>query len=540
MQWANCRHSTRRGYGATAPVTDGKENAISVPMAALPTSLYNTMTQRLEPIDTVEDGVVKLYVCGVTPQDRVHVGHARTFTTFDVLVRHLRASGQKVTFVRNVTDVDDKILIKSKERGEEPLDFSARMATLAKNDLKRCGCATPDHEPTVSGHIEEIIAFVETLVAKGSAYVVDTAVGRDVYFEVKTFGPYGKLSHRKLDEMQAGARVAVAEHKRDPMDFALWKGCAETDWGWPSPWGKGRPGWHIECSAMARKYLGDRLDIHGGAIDLIFPHHENEIAQSEAATGLNFSSHWVHGGFVTADQEKMSKSLGNFVTVEQVLERNDPEAFRTFLLGTQYRGPLAFDVAKEEGGRVRFPAIDEAEKRTDYFYATWELLQSLAARAGEASLPSHPHRALFEGTRAKVREALDRDLNTPVVLALLGEHAKAANELGAWLAKPKKAPVSEAEVLGLARLGLVEWEASLAHVGLLQASVADYAVRTRARRLSLRGLDAGAIEGKVAARAAAKAEKDWSTADAIRAELTALGVELTDVPDGTTKWRVAP
>jgi cysteinyl-tRNA synthetase len=509
-------------------------------MAALSTSLYNTLTQRLEPIDTVEEGVVRLYVCGVTPQDRVHVGHARTFTTFDVLVRHLRASGNQVVFVRNVTDVDDKILIKSKERGEEPLAFSARMAVLAKNDLKACGCADPDHEPTVSGHITEIIAFVETLVAKGFAYAVDTAVGRDVYYDVKAFGPYGKLSHRKLDDLQAGARVAVAEHKKDPMDFALWKGCSEADWGWPSPWGKGRPGWHIECSAMARKYLGDRLDIHGGAIDLIFPHHENEIAQSEAATGQPFSSHWVHGGFVTADQEKMSKSLGNFVTVEQVLDRNDPESFRTFLLGTQYRGPLAFDVAKEDGGRVRFPAIDEAEKRTDYFYATWELLQQIAGREGDAALPDHPHRALFEGTRAKVREALDRDLNTPVVLALLGDHAKAANELGAWLAKPKKAPLAEGAIVALAKVALAEWEASLAHVGLLQASPAEYAARTRTLRLAIRGLDAAAIDAKVTARAAAKTAKDWATADAIRAELTALGVELTDVTDGTTKWKIAP
>lgn len=509
-------------------------------MAALSTSLYNTMTQRLEPIDTVEDGVVRLYVCGVTPQDRVHVGHARTFTTFDVLVRHLRASGQRVVFVRNVTDVDDKILVKAKERGEEPLDFSARMAVLAKTDLKSCGCADPDHEPTVSGHIGEIIALVETLVAKGFAYAVDTAVGRDVYYDVKAFGPYGKLSHRKLDEMQAGARVAVAEHKKDPMDFALWKGCADQDWGWPSPWGKGRPGWHIECSAMAQKYLGNRLDIHGGAIDLIFPHHENEIAQSEAATGEPFASHWVHGGFVTADQEKMSKSLGNFVTVEQVLDRNDPESFRTFLLGTQYRGPLAFDVLKEEGGRVRFPSIDEAEKRTDYFYATWELLQGLAAREGAGALPNHAHRALFEGTRVKVREALDRDLNTPVVLALLGDHAKAANELGAWIAKPKKAPVSEPEILALAKLALREWEASLAHVGLLQASPAAYAARTRELRLRIRGLDAVAVEAKVQARAEAKGAKDWTTADAIRAELTNLGVELTDAPDGTSRWRVLP
>ena len=509
-------------------------------MATLPTTLYNTLTQRLEPIDTVEEGVVRLYVCGVTPQDRVHVGHARTFTTFDVLVRHLRASGTSVVFVRNVTDVDDKILVKAKERSEDPLAFSARMAILAKDDLLACGCAAPDHEPTVSGHIGEIVAFVEDLIAKGFAYEAQTPAGRDVYYDVAAFAPYGKLSHRKLDELQAGARVAVAEHKRDPMDFALWKGCGESDWGWPSPWGKGRPGWHIECSAMAQKYLGARLDVHGGAIDLIFPHHENELAQSEAATGQRFSGHWVHGGFVTADEEKMSKSLGNFVTVEQVLERNDPEAFRTFLLGTQYRGPLAFDVAREASGRVRFPAIDEAERRTDYFYATTEILRGLAELETTAELPNHAFRMLFEGTHAKVRDALDRDLNTPVVLAVLGELAKAANELGSWHGKPKRSPVTQAEIVALARLALDAWERSTVHVGLLQASPAEYAARTRKRRLGLRGLAEGDVAKKVSARADAKAARDFATADALRAELTSLGVELTDRPDGTTGWRVAP
>ena len=520
-------------------MTERAENAISTGMPALTTTLYNTMTQRLEPVDTVEEGVVRLYVCGVTPQDRVHVGHARTFTTFDVLVRHLRASGHRVVFVRNVTDVDDKILLKSKERGEEPLAFSARMAELAKNDLRSCGCANPDHEPTVSGHIVEIIALVETLVAKGFAYVVDTAVGRDVYYDVKSFGAYGKLSHRKLDEAQAGARVAVVEQKRDPMDFALWKGCGESDWGWPSSFGKGRPGWHIECSAMAQKYLGNRLDIHGGAIDLIFPHHENEIAQSEAATGEPFSSHWVHGGFVTADQEKMSKSLGNFVTVEDVLARNDAEAFRLFLLGTQYRGPLAFDVVKDDDGRVRFPSIDEAEKRADYFYTTLDLLEGLAAKEGAGDLPKHAMRTLFESTHPKVQEALDRDLNTPVVLALLGDHAKAMNELAGWLAKPKKAPCPEPQLLALAKLALTEWSACVVHVGLFQAAFPEYAARTRARRLGLRGLDEAAIEAKVQARAAAKTAKDFATADVLRGELVAAGIELTDSPEGT-RWRVSP
>src|SRR5262249_19107040 len=279
-------------------------------------------------------------VCGVTTYDLAHAGHGRTYTTFDVLCRHLRARGYKVTFVRNVTDVDDKIMKRAKEVGEDPLTLSSRFSDLCDDQLRAFGCADPAHEPRVSTHIPEIIALIEALVTKGHAYPGKTEKGTDVYFAVRSFPPYGQLSHRKIDDLMSGARVEVGEVKRDPLDFALWKGEPETELGWPSPWGRGRPGGHIECSAMAQKYLGQHFDIHCGGMELIFPHHENEIAQAEAVWGPPFSKVWLHGGFLTVDNEKMAKSLGNFVTLADVLARNDPEAFRYFCLGTHYRGPL--------------------------------------------------------------------------------------------------------------------------------------------------------------------------------------------------------
>jgi cysteinyl-tRNA synthetase len=324
--------------------------------------LYNTLTQRVEDLEPLEPGKVRVYVCGITTYDNAHAGHARTYTSFDVLVRFLALRGYEVIHVRNVTDVDDKILKRASELGEEPLSFSRRMSEVCNADLDAIGCAHPNHEPRVSTHIAEIVALIERLIAKGHAYVAETPKGKDVYFAVRSFAPYGKLSHRNIDDLQAGARIEVGEIKRDPLDFALWKGDeAPGAWGFSSPWGKGRPGWHIECSAMSHKYLGEHFDIHCGGMDLVFPHHENEIAQSEAVHGPPMAKLWMHGGFLEVDKEKMSKSLGNFVTVKDVLARNDAEGLRYFMLGTHYRGPLSFDVEKD-GDRVRFPGVDDAER----------------------------------------------------------------------------------------------------------------------------------------------------------------------------------
>jgi len=500
--------------------------------------LYNTLTQKLEVFEPLNPGEVKIYMCGLTTYDLAHAGHARTNVTFDVLARHFRARGYRVTFVRNVTDVDDKILNRAKERNEDPLALSKRMSDLADIDLGAIGCQKPEHEPRVSTHIPEIIDLVTKLIEKGSAYVVDTAVGKDVYFAVRSFAPYGKLSRRNLDDLLSGARVDVGDIKRDPLDFALWKGCDESGWGWPSPWGKGRPGWHIECSAMATKYLSPHFDIHGGGMDLIFPHHENEIAQSEAVHGPEFARFWMHGGFLNVDSEKMSKSLGNFVTIRDVLERNDAEALRYFLLGTHYRGPLSFDMEKQESGRVVFPGVDEAERRVDYLYATRE---SLIEAAGDAE-PEFGNvlqgqAKVIQEAPAKVLSALDKDLNAPVALSVLAELAKAANEVVVQVGKLKKDKAAQDKARSLAKAAIFALDGSMKPLGLLQTDFKTYAARTRVQRLKIRNLSEASIDEKVRLRGEARQAKDFGRADELRKELSALGVEIFDSGDATS-WRV--
>ena len=496
---------------------------------------YNTLTQKLEPFEPLTPGTAKVYLCGLTTYDLAHAGHARTNTTFDLLVRHLRARGLETTFVRNVTDVDDKIMKRAKENGEEPLALSARMSAMADEDLATIGCAKPDHEPRVSTHIDHIVKFIEALIGGGHAYAVKTAKGHDVYFSVRNFPGYGKLSHRNIDDLLSGARIEVGDVKKDPLDFALWKG-AEDDWGWPSPWGKGRPGWHIECSAMASEYLGPHFDIHCGGMDLIFPHHENEIAQSEAVHGAPFSKVWLHGGFLNADSEKMSKSLGNFVTIRDVLARNDPEAFRYYLLGTHYRGPLNFELEKKEDGRIVFIGIDEAERRTDYLYNTYDLLTSIAAGA-EPKLDGSNKAAekiLTEG-REKVLAALDNDLNAPQALAVIADVAKAANDIAISAKKAKGVAIDLARPVAAA--AAVALRETCAGLGLMQADSENYASRCRERRLKIRKLDSADIDAKVAARGEARSSKDFAKSDAIRNELIALGVEVLDAT-GSTSWRI--
>jgi cysteinyl-tRNA synthetase len=505
--------------------------------------LYNTMTRKLEPFEPRVPGKAGVYVCGPTPYNIAHAGHARANLAFDVLVRHLRARGYDVTYVRNLTDVDDKILAAAEASGEEPLALSARMAAHIEKEMGAINIMPPDVEPRVSDHIGEIISLIETLIAKGVAYVAETPKGRDVYFAVRSFPEYGKLSHRNIDDLLAGARVEVtADLKRDPLDFALWKGSEEA-WGWPSPWGKGRPGWHIECSAMSSRYLGPHFDIHGGGMDLIFPHHENEIAQSEAAWGAEFSRVWMHNGFVTCDSEKMSKSLGNFVTMGDVLQRNDPEAFRYFLMNTHYRGPIAFEVDKLDDGRVRFPLVDEAERRVEYLFTTLDALEATAADATAddgAALPAPlvPHAKTIDEAEERVLAALDKDLNTPAALAVLGELGKAANEVVVFTAKAKKDPSAAAAGRRLAKRAAAAMRAAVKPLALLTASPAEFFTRTRTQRLAKKGLDAAQIEAKVRERADARAAKDFARADQARKDLTALGVELLDGVDGSTSWRV--
>ena len=504
--------------------------------------LYNTMTQRLEPLAPVTQGRVGLYQCGLTTYDHAHAGHARSFIAFDVLVRHLRARGYDVTFVRNITDVDDKILKRAQERGEPPLDFSRRMSEVNAAEMRAIGCIEPDAEPRVSETIPEIVALVEKLVAQGSAYVSPTPKGNDVYFGVRSFPDYGKLSHRNIDDLLSGARVEPGEQKRDALDFALWKASTDAEWGWPSPWGRGRPGWHIECSAMSAKTLSPHFDVHCGGMDLIFPHHENEIAQSEAAWGAPFARHWVHAGFLNIDAEKMSKSLGNFVTIAQILDRNDGEALRYFFLGAHYHGPIEFDLEKLADGRVVFPGLDEAERRVEYLYGTREALAAAVAGAGAKGLPAAPPEGprtkLFAEAPDRVLASLDNDLNTSVALSIVGEIARVGNEIVQELGRRKKDPRAVDELTRLAAAAVAALDASCKPLGLMQTSADTFQARTRERRLTLRALDASVIDAKVKERIDARAAKDFARGDAIRAELDALGVELKDTPGAGTTWRV--
>jgi len=501
--------------------------------------LYNTMTQRVEPLEPAEPGHVRVYVCGLTTYDHAHAGHARTLVAFDVLVRFLRARNYRVTFVRNVTDVDDKILKRAAERGESPLALSERMSRVNADELRACGCLDPDLEPRVSESVPAIVRLIEQLVAREAAYVAETDKGRDVYFAVRAFPGYGKLSHRNVDDLLSGARVEPGDIKRDPLDFALWKASGDGGFGWDSPWGKGRPGWHIECSAMAAEALTPHFDVHGGGMDLIFPHHENEIAQSEAAWGEPFARLWMHSGFVKIDAEKMSKSLGNFVTIAQILERNDGEALRYFLLGAHYRVPIDFDLEKRPDGRVVFPGVDEAERRVDYLYATRETLAATAAGAKPAIEGDTPAAKTVRSAVDRVLAALDNDLNTSVALSILAELAPAANDVALQVARAKKDAKAVARGQALAAAALEAIDACCRPMGLLQTPAPVFFARTQARRLGLRGMDAADVESKVRDRAAARAAKDFAKADGLRAELTEMGIEIQDVPGGDrTTWRV--
>lgn len=523
-------------------------------MPNLTLRLYDTMTGKLVPLVPQKPGEVRVYCCGPTTYDISHVGHARAALMPDVLVRHLRGQGANVIYTRNITDVDDKILARSKENNETPTTLSARMADAYNQDITALGCREPTHSPRVSEHIPEIIQIIETLIAKNAAYAVDVPGGlQDVYYAVRQFREYGKLSHRNLDDLVAGARVEVSDIKRDPLDFALWKGAPADAWGWDSPWGRGRPGWHIECSAMSERYLGFGFDIHCGGMDLIFPHHENEIAQSEAAHPGegSFANIWIHNGFVNVDKEKMAKSLGNFVTIRDVYNRNDPEALRYFLLTVHYRGPIQFETEKLDNGRVVFPGILEAERRVDYLYQTLARLGSLAELAGGADestgtpapttrMPKEmaPLMELASTARTRVDAALDDDLNTPVALAVLGEVARAGNEVVDLAQKRRKDPDVAKSAPLVARMLMRALLSCVEPLGIMHTPVDEYRTRTRVRRLTLLGKTAEDIDARIEERQEARANKDFARADVVRKELEALGIEVADGATGTT-WRIS-
>ncbi|MCA3129794.1 MAG: cysteine--tRNA ligase [Betaproteobacteria bacterium] len=453
--------------------------------------IHNSLTRAKQPFVPIEPGKVRLYVCGMTVYDYCHVGHARVMVVFDLVVRWLRASDYTVTYVRNITDIDDKIIRRAAENGERIRALTDRFIARMHEDADALGVLRPDHEPRATDYVPQMLEMIGALERNGLAY---RAANQDVCFSVRRFARYGRLSGKSLDELRAGERVDVAEGKQDPLDFVLWKHAKSgepAEARWNSPWGEGRPGWHIECSAMSNSLLGTHFDIHGGGQDLQFPHHENEIAQSEGAHGC-FVNVWMHNGFVRVDEQKMSKSLGNFFTIREVLTRYDPEVLRFFIARTHYRSPLNYSDLH----------LDDARNALTRLYTA---LDNTAAEAAAIDW-SNPAAARF-------RTAMDDDFNTPEAIAVLFELANEANRTGS------------AQCSGLLKAlgGLL---------GLLQREPADFLKAGAPPG----GLDESTIEARIAERTTAKRTRDFPRADAIRAELEAAGIVLEDGPAGT-KWR---
>ena len=477
--------------------------------------IYNTLTRQKEPFVPLVPGQVRMYVCGITPYDVSHIGHARSALVFDVVARYLRHRGLTVMFVKNYTDVDDKIIARANQLKVPIGELTERYIRAYESDMARLGVEGPTEAPRATAHIPEMVALIERLVTGGVAYVVDG----DVYFEVMRFPTYGRLSGKNLDELLAGARVDVNERKRDPRDFALWKAAKPGEPSWPSPWGPGRPGWHIECSAMAMKYLGETLDLHGGGEDLVFPHHSCEIAQSEAATGKPFARCWLHNGFVNLGAEKMSKSLGNTLTVEALLARHDPEALRLYLLQTHYRNPV--ELTEEGLAGMRRPL----ERFRELVDEAGRLVPTEAEPSRDGTLL-----ATVVVQRERFEAAMEDDFNTPQAIGALNQLAttlaeernrvQAGERRGSDFVKGVNVLIDLGQVLGLSMKG---------HESR-RLEVFEPAQRAR-------------IDALVEERTRARRQRDWAQADALRAELDALGVVVEDTPAGPQwklKARIAP
>jgi cysteinyl-tRNA synthetase len=483
--------------------------------------LHDTRAKKKVELQPREPGKLSIYVCGVTVYDLCHVGHARTAVAFDVIVRHLRSRGFEVRFVRNITDVDDKIIRKGLAEGRPAAEVAANYADAMAADMAGLGVAPPDIEPRATAHIAEMIDVIRRLEERNLAY----AAGGDVYYSVAGFPNYGGLSGQSPDELQSGARIDVGEHKRSPLDFALWKAAKPGEPFWDSPWGPGRPGWHIECSAMSHRYLGDAFDIHGGGSDLIFPHHENEIAQSEGAFD-GFARYWMHSGMISFGGEKMSKSLGNVVTIRRVAETHDLEALRLLLISVHYRSPAAFSISRDVLNNPVYPDLDEAEARLDYFYRTLDRLDAFTSTV--ASPPSPPPSDLA----TRFLEAMDDDFNTAAAIGHLYDAFVLANKL---LDDSKAAPKAERQAIltALARDARMVGET----LGIMRRQPGEFLTGRRARLCLRRKIDPQAVESSIAERVASRAAKNFQRADEIRAQLKEQGVELMDGPNGTT-WRV--
>jgi cysteinyl-tRNA synthetase len=458
-------------------------------------NIYNSLTQKKEEFKPINEGKIGIYVCGITTYDYLHLGHARMMVAFDVITRYLRASGFEVNYVRNITDIDDKILNRASENGELFSDLTDRFIGAMHEDEAALAVLSPDVEPRATGHITEIVNMIKVLIGKDMAYRTDNG---DVYFSVMSFPGYGKLSKMKMDELLDGARVEVGELKKDPRDFVLWKSSADDGVGWDSPWGYGRPGWHIECSAMSSCCLGDNFDIHGGGSDLLFPHHENEVAQSEAATGKRFANVWMHNGPLRVDNEKMSKSLNNFFTVREILEVYDAEVVRHLLIASHYRSPINYSEQ----------SLQQSTSVLERFYNCLKGLDIVSAK----SLTNSRFEKAFCA-------AMDDDFNTPEAFSVLFEMVKEIN-------KSKETDTGLANQLGALLVRLANL------LGILQSTPEEFLRSNIAVEV-----DEQEIDQLIAARKQARADKDWARADEIRDQLAAMKVVVEDGADGSG-WRV--
>ena len=470
--------------------------------------IHNSLTGKKEELKPIRPGEIGMYVCGDTVYDFCHIGHARSKVAFDVVRRHLQWSGYRVRFVRNITDIDDKIIKRAAELGEPIEAFTARFIQAMHEDYDRLGILRPDAEPRATEHVGGMIALTKTLIDKGHAYV---APDGDVMYSVSSFGPYGQLSGKRLADLRAGARIEVDDAKRDPLDFVLWKRAKPGEPSWDSPWGPGRPGWHIECSAMSHEILGTHFDIHGGGLDLKFPHHENEIAQSCAASGDTFAHLWMHNGFVNVDDEKMSKSLGNFFTIRTVLDSGHvrhPEVLRFFLMSSHYRGPINY-------------SLDQIEQADAALGRLYTALREVPLPPASASAPAG---AVAGGeATARFREAMDDDFNTPEALAVLQSLASDINRAGvAGDAAARTRLAAElrslGNVLGVLTLDPAEW----------------FRLRLGTEA---QAMPAAQVEALIEARREARKARDFRRSDEIRDQLAAAGVILEDKPGGVTQWR---
>ncbi len=463
--------------------------------------IYNTLGRKKEAFEPVQPGKVRMYVCGPTVYDSSHIGHARSVVVFDVIFRYFAAKGFDVKYIRNFTDVDDKIINKANQLGIESQAVSEKYIKEFYEDMDALNVRRATVEPKATEHIPQIIRIVQTLVDKNMAYAIDG----DVYFAVESFKGYGKLSGRKLEDMEAGARVDVDERKRNPFDFALWKSAKPGEPFWDSPWGNGRPGWHIECSAMSETYLGETFDIHGGGKDLIFPHHENEIAQSEGATGKPFAKYWMHNGFVNINQEKMSKSLGNFLMIKDILKSYHPEALRLFLLSNHYRSPIDFTDK----------AMDEATVALDKIYAVLERTES----------SSEVSKSVNGESWDRFAEAMDDDFNTAKGIGILFDAVRNINRL----LDENSGDMIETERADILKMGAI--------LGILSEMPKTYFEKQKASALKKEAVDPAIIDQMIQERTDARKAKNWAKADELRKKLESMNVVLEDRAGGTV-WKM--